>query len=558
MRQSFKATLVAALLCLPLCGQADTLVVNANGYTLNQAQALQRFEALLFNKAGRVVATGTSATLIRQAPKAKRIDAGGATLLPGLIDAHGHVMGLGEQAMGIDLSNTKSLAEAQDVIRAYAAANPAAKWIVGRGWNQANWSLGRFPTAQELDAAVADRPAFLERVDGHAAWINSKALSMTLITSALADPAGGRIERDATGAATGILVDGAASLASRLIPPPTAQERATALKLALQKMASVGITTVHDAGITPEDWALYKRTAAAGQMTARIYAMIGGAGPAFDALSKQGPIKSLYQDRLALRAVKLYMDGALGSRGAALQEDYADSPRNRGLLFMPADKLHETVKHLAGLGYQVNIHAIGDAANHAVLEAFATLQSPASKALRHRIEHAQVIDPKDIARLTPLGLIASVQPTHATSDKNMAGDRLGEARLAGAYAWRQLINAGTRLAGGSDFPVEPPNPLYGWHAAVTRQDRDDQPLGGWRAFDALTPAEAFKLFTLDAAYAGHQEKIIGTLEPGKWADFILLGDDPFTVEPKNIWRITVRETWLAGKAVFKAVPPSQY
>ncbi len=551
MRQPFKTLFAAALLCLPLGAAADTLIVNANGYTLDKVQALQRFDALLFNDAGRVVATGAAANLSNQSPNAKRIDAGGATLLPGLIDAHGHVMGLGAQAMAIDLSETKTLAEAQAKIRSYAAANPKATWIFGRGWNQANWKLGRFPNAQELDAVVADRPAYLERVDGHAAWANSKAMALAKIVKTTADQAGGRIERDGNGIATGILIDGAQPLVSALIPAPTRQERATALKLALQKMASVGITSVHDAGVSPEDWALYKQTAASGQMTARIYAMIGGADDAFSRLSKAGPVKSLFDDRLALRSVKLYMDGALGSRGAALQADYADSPRNKGLLFMPTDKLQATVQRLARLGYQANIHAIGDAANHAVVEAFSSLQSPASKALRHRIEHAQVIDPNDIARFAPLGLIASVQPTHATSDKNMAGDRLGDARLEGAYAWRRLINAGARLAGGSDFPVEPPNPLYGWHAAVTRQDRDDQPLGGWRSFEALTPTEAFKLFTTDAAYAGHQETIIGTLEPGKWADFVLLTANPFTAAPQNIWRIGVRETWLAGKPVFR-------
>jgi len=550
-----RGLIVAALLATAASADARTLVVNANGYTLDAKGQVQRFAGLLIGDDGKVE------RLLKRDDKAPklgagdaRLDAEGQTLLPGLIDAHGHVMGLGFQALTIDLSDTRSLDEALAKVRAYAQANPRDRWIIGRGWNQVSWGLNRFPTARELDGAVADRPVLLERVDGHASWANGEAMRIAGVTKTTRDPSGGRIERDAQGNPTGVFVDAAAALVQAKVPPPNPIQAERALTKALELMASVGLTGVHDAGVDPETWTLYRRFGDEGRLTARIYAMAGG----MEALEKIAPVRPtgwLYGDRLTLRSVKLYSDGALGSRGAYLKMPYRDDPKNRGLKFLDDTKLRNWMSKAAMQGFQVNVHAIGDGANEQVLDAFAEIVPTYGSGLRHRIEHAQVIDPKDIPAFAKLGIIASIQPTHATSDKAMAGDRLGEERLKGAYAWKTLLESGARIAGGSDFPVEPVNPFYGLHAAVTRQDREGMPPGGWHAEEAMTMQQAFAAFTTGAAYAGHAEKMVGTLEPGKWADFIIVDRDIFATPPGDLWKTQVQETWLAGKPVFRRSEP---
>jgi predicted amidohydrolase YtcJ len=540
----------AALMATAVSADAKTLVVNANGYTLDAMGRMQQFTGLLVGDDGRierVIRRGDKLPALRG--ENSRVDANGLTLLPGLIDAHGHVMGLGFQALTVDLSETRSLDEALAKVREYAAANPRARWILGRGWNQVTWGLGRFPTATELDAAVADKPVLLERVDGHASWANSAALKIAGITRDTKNPAGGRIERDADGHPTGVFVDAAAALVTSKVPPPNPIEAERALDKALELMASVGLTGVHDAGVDPDTWTLYRRFGDEGRLTTRIYAMAGG----MEALEKIAPVRPtgwLYGDRLTLRSVKLYSDGALGSRGAFLKEPYSDDPENRGLRFLDDTRLRNWMSKAMMHGFQVNVHAIGDGANAQVLDAFADLTTYGTS-LRHRIEHAQVVDPADIPRFAQLGVIASIQPTHATSDKAMAGDRVGEQRLTGAYAWKGFLDSGARIAGGSDFPVEPVNPFYGLHAAVTRQDRDGNPPGGWRADQALTLPQAFAAFTTAAAYAGHAEGLVGTIEPGKWADFILVDRDIFKIAPGDLWKTKVQETWVGGRRVFQ-------
>ncbi len=547
MKYPWLALLVpmAAVLSGPAVG--ETSFIHANGYTLNDVGALARFSTLVVDDAGRVKATLAQGDAL---PRGKRIDVHGATLLPGLIDAHGHVMSLGQRLLSVDLTGSASLDAALAAVRAQAMARKSAAWIIGGGWNQEVWKLGRFPTALELDGAVADRPAWLSRIDGHAGWANSRALALAGVTAATPDPVGGRIERDADGKPTGVLVDAAMALVDTRVPPPTAAEADAALSKALETIASVGLTGVGDAGIDRTTWDRYRRFASSGKLTARVYAMAFGPKNLAEC-APNGPIGWEYGDHLALMAMKLQEDGALGSRGAWLKADYTDKPGQTGLRFIEEGELRRIVLDATAKGFQVNIHAIGDAANGAVLSAFAAVPDARRRALRLRDEHAQIVSAEDLPRFARLDIIASMQPTHATSDKGMAEARLGEARLAGGYAWHTLIASGARIAGGSDFPVEPPNPFYGLHAAVTRQDRSGQPEGGWRASESMTLEQAFAAFTTGAAWAEHAETKVGTLTAGKWADFILVDRDPFAIAPAQLWKVGVNETWVAGKRVFK-------
>ncbi|PLP98355.1 amidohydrolase [Cupriavidus pauculus] len=550
MKKSIRTSLLAlAALAALHAHAAPTLVESVRGYTLQNDKVTQ-FSGLVFDQ-GKVLATGDAAALRARYPDAKRVDGQGKTLLPGLIDAHGHVFRLGFKTTEISLSGTKDLNEAQGIIRAYGQKNPQRQWLLGYGWNQVNWKLGRFPTAAELDAAVSDRPARLVRVDGHAAWLNTKALQAAGITRDTKDPAGGRIERDASGNPTGVLVDKAMALVNDIIPPYTDDDRRAALAAAIAHMNALGLTAVGDAGVTVTDDRIYREFADQGKLTTRIYAMIRDTGDDFKALSAKGPVIGYGNDRYYLRAVKLYGDGALGSRGAALMEPYTDDHAQSGLLFMSDAAMQAAVKTAIKAGYQVNVHAIGDKTNRQVLDAMeVAYKEVGGRALRNRIEHAQVVSMPDIPRFKKLDLIASMQPTHATSDMNMAEDRIGHDRIKGAYAWQTFLKQGTVIAGGSDFPVESANPFYGLHAAVTRTDHEGRPIKGWHPEEAMTLPQAFRAFTLDAAYAEHQEKSLGSLEAGKWADFIVVDRDLFKVPAGDIWKIQVLETWVAGERVY--------
>jgi len=540
------------LTALAVSAHADTILDHANGYTLTARDELLHFESLAFDDHGRITAVGSAAEVAAKAPGARHVDLQGRTVLPGLIDAHGHVFGLGDMLTQLDLSSTASLDEALKATGAYAKANAGGAWLIGRGWNQEIWKLGRFPTAQELDAVTGERPAWLERVDGHAGWANSRALALAGITDATKDPVGGRIMRDANGHATGVLVDAAMDLLTRKIPRRSEAEVRVTLDKALAEMARVGLTGVHDAGIGVLEDRLYRDYADHGKLTARVYGMIGGTEADFDQLAAHGPVKSYANDLYALRAVKLYADGALGSRGAALIAPYSDEPKTHGLLFHKDAEIRRMMAKAMGKGYQVNVHAIGDAGNRQILDGFAKLiPQTHTEALRHRIEHAQVVAPLDIPRFKTLGVIPSMQPTHATSDMNMAEARLGHERIKGAYAWRSFLHQGSPIACGSDFPVESPNPFYGLHAAVTREDHQGRPIAGWYPNQAMSLREAFRCFTLDAAYAGHQEAATGSLEPGKWADFIVVDQDLFTMNPHAIHKMQVLQTWVGGKQVYQ-------
>jgi predicted amidohydrolase YtcJ len=532
--------------------QEDAFVLhNVNGYTLQYGQ-LVGFNAIVVQN-GLIIETGTSDDMLYQYAEFESIDGEGKTLLPGLIDAHAHVMGLGFQQLDVNVQGIRSLEETLKKIGEYAEANPDMEWILGRGWNQVLWEENEFPTAADLDRIVSDRPVYLTRVDGHAAWANTKAMELAGIDDNTPDVQGGVIIRDDNGKATGIFVDATMRYIRQVIPGRTAEEEKMALELALEEMARHGITSVHDARTDQKTWEMYKEFADSGKLITRIYAMIAGTGETFDAMAADGPINSYADDLLTLRSVKISSDGALGSRGAALIDDYEDDPGNKGLLFYTQDQLNDMLLKGASAGFQMNIHAIGDAANLQVLDGFEYVNNQLGdqSALRHRIEHAQIVQIEDIPRFVELDLIASMQATHATSDMNMAEDRVGAERIKGAYAWQTFLDQGTVIAGGSDFPVEDVNPFYGLYSSVTRQDHDGMPEGGWYSEHIMSRVEALRSFTIDAAYAGHQEDVIGTLEPGKWADFILIDRDFFEVDASEIWQSEVLQTWVAGRKVFE-------
>ncbi len=543
-------TLTLLLTLAPVTHALPKLLYNIHGYHI-QDNRLRNFDAILFDD-GKVIATGSRQELESRHPVTAGFDGKGATLLPGLTDAHGHILNLGLNLLRVDLRGIESLEATLQTVARYGKANPGLPWIQGRGWNQVLWASKEFPTAAQLDQLDVSQPVWLRRVDGHAGWANSKALEFAGIDKNTPDPKGGEILRDASGEPTGILVDNAMKLLESKLPPLTPLEREQAVQLALDHLAALGITSVHDAGIDEATYNLYQRLARDGLMPIRIYAMLSASEPRLERLLAKGPVLTT-DDKLAIRSVKFYADGALGSRGAALLAPYSDKADSYGLLVTAPGKLEAAVTRAVKAGFQANIHAIGDRANHIALNILEDQSSQGSDP-RHRIEHAQVIAPDDIPRFAALDVIASVQPTHATSDMNMASDRLGESRLAGAYAWKSLLESGAVLAAGSDFPVELANPFFGLHAAVTRQDRDNNPTGGWRPEEALNLPQALNAFTLDAAYAAHQEKVLGNLEPGKWADFILIDRDIFAEPEQQLWKAKVLQTWVAGERVFKMEP----
>ncbi|MCH7537220.1 MAG: amidohydrolase [Proteobacteria bacterium] len=526
---------------------AQTAIYNVRGYTSSDA-GIRQFSTLIFADDGKVIATG-NAELLEKHENARRINGAGRTLLPGLIDAHAHVSSLGLLMSNLNLAGIPSVAAAVAEISRYAKAKPHARWILGRGWNQVIWPLQKFPTASHIDAVVSDRPVWLRRIDGHAGWANSAALAQAGIDDDTTDPIGGKIIRDDNGHATGVLVDKAMGLMTAQLPEPDKDEIRAAIHSAVDALLAEGMTGVHDAGIDLMTAEVYLSMADDKELDMRIYAMLSGAGSVLDAVGK--PIRAYAGDRLEIAAVKLYADGALGSRGAAMLEPYSDDAENRGLPFWTQEELDAFVAKANNLGFQVGIHAIGDLGNRMALDAFEKAQDGRPSSIRNRIEHAQIIALDDIPRFSELGVIASIQATHATSDKNMAEDRVGTERILGGYAWRRLLDSGAVLANGSDFPVELSNPFHGLYASVTRQGRDGEPEGGWYPDQALTRAEALHSFTLAAAFAAHQEDRMGSLEAGKWADFIIIDRDYFAIPASEIDDIKVLQTWVGGKQVYE-------
>lgn len=544
--------IISRLSCLAgllLAGTATAggALTNASIYTMDDEQPTA--SAMAWDDSGRIVFVGSEEALEKRFADIEPMDAGGRAVLPGLIDAHGHVMGLGLARLRADLTGAGSVEEVLQRLQAHAEKLPEDAWLVGRGWDQTLWDGGEFPNARDLDRAFPERPVWLVRVDGHAGWANSAAMEkVARDLSGSWQPDGGEIHRDDEGRPSGVFIDSAMRFVSAGVPEPGRAERERALQLALDELASVGLTGVHDMGTSLDDFELFRQREKDGGLTARITAMADGDSDMLDWLCSNGRHAGSH---LAAHGVKLYADGALGSRGAALLAEYSDDAGNSGLLFHSDDELEALIGRAMGCGLQTAVHAIGDAANRQVISALGAAQKARpDNPGRHRVEHAQIVHPDDFDRLKEYRLIASMQPVHATSDMRWAGERLGDDRLQGAYAWQTMKEKGIPLALGSDFPVESPNPWIGIHAAVTRQ-RSGQPAGGWLPEQRLSLKQALEGFTIDAATAGFSEHSVGSLEVGKLADFIVVDANPFSVEPDELQNIGVVTTVTGGRVVFE-------
>jgi predicted amidohydrolase YtcJ len=549
---------VAGLLSfsLPLAAApAELVLTNARIHTM--AAEKPEVEALAI-QGGRVVATGTAQELKTwQGPATRIIDLKGKAVYPGFHEGHGHLKGLGYQIIRLDVSGVSDLKVVLDRVKDELAKTPKSEWVLGRGWDQNLWPRKEFPSRLDLDKLGADAPVALTRIDGHALWVNSLALKKAGITRKTPDPVGGKILRDAQGEATGILIDRAMDLVRAVIPNESPAQREKAIRAALARSVELGLTSFHDAGVGADDIAIYEKLLAENALPLRINVMLSGSDEALlDRYMKSGPVVKGDQ-QLQIRSVKLMADGALGSRGAALLEPYADQPGNSGLEILTEEQVYQATRRYAKAGFQTAVHAIGDRSNRSVLNAFERVIKEFPKTdLRLRVEHAQILDAQDIPRFGKLGIIASVQPTHLTSDAPWVPTRIGMERMEeGAYVWQKLRQSKAVLVSGSDTPVESANPLWGLYAAVTRQTQDRQPPKGWSYDQHLTMPEALESYTKNAAFAAFWDKDIGTLEPGKYADIVVLDRDLGELvgdkKPQEILKTKVLMTIMGGHIVYE-------
>jgi predicted amidohydrolase YtcJ len=549
-------TLLLAVATAPTPGK-DLLL--EGGIVYASADARPAAASLLI-QGGKIAFMGGVEEARRRSGAASRVELHGAFVFPGWTDVHLHLLGLGQSLESADLRDAATADDAAVRMGTAAARLPAGLWVEGFGWDQNRWPGAAFPDARALDRAVPHRPAVARRVDGHAVWINSAALEAAGITASTPDPENGQIVRRPDGSPSGVLIDGARALIRRVQPKASVSDRDRWLRLATAACARSGLTEVGDASAyDADDVGSLEKLAGAGALPIRVYATVSSQAASLNAFFAKGPRLGGDADFLTVRAIKVYADGALGSRGAALLEDYSDAPGQRGWFVTTPERMAEVALEARRRGWQLWIHAIGDRGNRAALDAIESAErsvpEPPRGGDRARIEHAQVVAPADFPRFGRLGVIASIQPTHATSDMLWAEQRLGPVRVEGAYAWRRLVDGGARLAGGSDAPVESERPLLGFYAAVTRTDLSGRPAGGWHPSQKLTRPEALALFTSGAAYAAFEEERRGRIAPGMEADLTVLARDPMAVPASEIPTIPVVLTLVGGRVAYERAAP---
>ena len=536
----------------PAPARAELIITNARIYTVDDNRPMAEAMAVA---GGRILFVGSErGAMSLRGPSTNVINVDGQTVIPGMIDAHVHLLNLGNTLRNVDLVGTKSYDEVVARVAERARTAPAGTWIIGRGWDQNDWgSDTRFPTHEALTRAVPDHPVALTRIDGHATLVNAMAMRAANLTAETKDPSGGRIERGAGGAPTGVLVDRAMGIVNGKIPPATRAQTREAVLGAIEETAKWGLTGVHDAGVSRSVIDVYESLAREGKYNLRNYVMIAaGDSGTLNHYLRLGPQSALHNGRIWIRAIKISSDGALGSRGAAMLEPYADDPANRGLLLVEPAFIENVGRRALTRGFQLNVHAIGDRGNRVTLDAFEKALTAVPRAdHRFRVEHAQIIAPEDIPRFAKLDVIPSMQAVHQTSDMYWAGTRVGEQRLNGAYAWRTLLNTGVIIPNGSDFPVEATNPLFSFHSAVSRQDEKNFPEGGWRPSEKMTRDEALKSITIWPAYASFMENSVGSLKAGKLADFVILDRDIMRVPDSEILGTRVIATYLGGRPIYR-------
>lgn len=530
---------------------ADLIISSGRIYTVDENRPMVEAIAV---RGGRIMYTGSvRGVMAYRGPATRIVDVSGRTVIPGMVDAHAHLSSLGAALRTVDLVGTKSYDEVIAKVVARAKEQPPGSWVIGRGWDQNDWADSHFPTHEALSKAVPGHPVFLIRVDGHAALANAKAMELASLRTSSVDPAGGRIERAANKQPTGVLVDRAMGLVANVIPGPSHAELKERVLAAIAEANRWGLTGIHDAGVGRDVIDVYLELARAGQFNLRDYVMLAADSTLIREYFAKGPQIAMFDGRLWFRSIKVAIDGALGSRGAAMLEPYTDDPGNRGLILTPPDRLKFIATEALRRGFQVNVHAIGDRGNRTVLDVFQqALDEVPTADHRFRIEHAQILNPTDIPRFARLDVIPSMQTVHQTSDMYWASKRIGEKREAGAYAWRSLLETGVVIPNGSDFPVEAVNPLLSFHSAITRQDEKNWPEGGWHPEQKMTREEALKSMTIWPAYASFEERSSGSLAVGKYADFVILDQDIMTVAPERIIATRVLATYLAGKPVYEA------
>jgi predicted amidohydrolase YtcJ len=494
---------------------------------------------------------GKSEEILTKYKSDKIIDLKGKTVLPGLIDAHAHMFGLGQMLNSLVLVGLNSGGQIVEKVNEKVSTTTPGEWIYGRGWDQTLWLDKSFPKKDALDKVAPNNPVILGRIDGHAIWVNQKAIELANVSRSTKDPEGGKIVRDKDGNPTGVFIDQAVDLIKKVVPLPSDTEVEKCILLSAQECIKYGLTEVHDMGLNEQFIRVYKKLVDENKLQLRIYGAIDAPSDTWNEFSSKGPLIGYGNGKLTIRAMKLYVDGALGSRGAALLESYSDDPGNRGLTMMGEGEMENLTKQAIEKGFQVCIHAIGDRGNHIVLNVFEKISKDKNiSKSRLRIEHAQVVSLDDIPRFKVLNIIPSMQPIHATSDMDWAELRLGPDRIKGAYAWTSFLNSGSIIPAGSDFPNDIMQPLWGFYAAITRKDKDGKPEAAWYPEQCMRREEALRSYTTWAAYAAFEERLKGTITIGKFADLTILSKDIMTISPSEILTTDVEMTIVDGKVVY--------